>query len=286
MIELFLTGIRPKTLVAAIIPPIAAHSLYLKQFGETNYPFMLLCLALALFIQMATNFYNDGIDFKKGADADRDGPKRITDSKNIGQVFVFGHICLVMGLACGVPLVIHGGPIFAGLGLLSMFLAYGYTGGPFPLAYLGLGELFVFLFFGLLATCGSYYLFSNTITWASVGLGCIIGFFSCVLIAINNLRDKDKDKLVGKRTLATRISSYRYLKLLDLFLFFPYLILFFFVCFIDLKYCFPLLAAGLAHQVRFIYQEYSEPSELNNALAKAGKHLLVFGLLFVLSSTL
>lgn len=283
MIKMIITGIRPKTLVAAIIPPVVSHGLYIKQFGETSYLLMIYCLLLALFIQMATNFYNDGIDFKKGADEDRDGPKRVTDAKNINKVFILGHVCLFLALLVGVPLVLKGGIIFAVFGIVSMFLAYGYTGGPFPLAYIGLGEVFVFLFFGILATCGSFYLYASTITLSSFALGSIIGLFSCVLIAINNLRDKDKDILVNKRTLATRISKYRYLKLLDTFLFFPYFILFFLVCFVDLKFCFPLLAAGLAHQVRFIYQEYNHPSELNNALGKAGKHLLVFGVLFYLS---
>jgi 1,4-dihydroxy-2-naphthoate octaprenyltransferase len=283
MLKMIFAGIRPKTLVAAIIPPVVAHGLYSKEFQETNYMIMTYCLLLALFIQMATNFYNDGIDFKKGADEDRDGPKRITDTKNVKTVFVLGHICLALALLIGIPLVLKGGIVFGVLGVLSMFLAYGYTGGPYPLAYLGLGELFVFLFFGLLATCGSFYLYANVVTWPSVALGCMIGLFSCVLIAINNLRDKDKDILVNKRTLATRISKYRYLKVLDIFLFFPYLILFFLVCFVDLNFCFPLLAAGLAHQVRFIYQEYSHPSELNEALGKAGKHLFVFGALFFLS---
>jgi 1,4-dihydroxy-2-naphthoate octaprenyltransferase len=104
----------------------------------------------------------------------------------------------------GVPLVLHGGWPIVGIGLLSLFLAYGYTGGPWPLAYLGLGDVFVILFFGLIAVSGTHYL--HTGQWSELALiaGLQVGFHATTLIAINNLRDAPQDEAVGKRTLAVR----------------------------------------------------------------------------------
>lgn len=280
---MFFQGIRPKTLAAAFVPPLCASAYVYFELKTFDLYILAHCLGLALFIQMATNFYNDGVDFLKGADENRDGPLRIAKTSNIKQVFWFGHICLFIAFLFGVPLVMKGGAVFALLGVLSLFLAYGYTGGPFPLAYLGLGELFVFLFFGLLAFGGSAYLMSGSFEVSYLVIGSIFGLLSSVLIAINNLRDKDKDKLVGKRTLATRISQKSYLGVLDLFLFGPYLIVFYLFCFIELRFIFPILAVGLAHKIRFKLRDYKHPSELNECLSMSGKHLIFFSLLFILS---
>lgn len=282
--QLFIQGIRPKTLVAAIIPPVIAHSLFFKVTQKTDFYTMSLCLGLALFIQIATNFYNDAIDFKKGADTDRDGPKRVSSEQSLKKVFLFGHLSLFIAACLGIPLVIKGGVIFLLLGLISLFFAYGYTGGPFPLAYLGLGELFVFLFFGLLATTGSYYLMHLTVTWESLILGTIVGLLSCALIAINNFRDRKKDVLVGKNTLATKLRTDQYKILCDLFLFGPYILSLYFIIVIDLKYIALILATKYAQLGRKIITDHLEESELNLALEMAAKNLLFFGILFVLLS--
>lgn len=283
MLKTFLLGIRLKTLVAAIIPPIMATAFI--HFKQLPYDSLMLvyCLGLAIFIQMATNFYNDGVDFKKGADTDRDGPKRMSQDSNVSQIFWMGHICLIIALCFGVPIVLKGGVFFAFLGLLSLFLAYGYTGGPFPLAYLGLGEIFVYLFFGLVATMGSAYLIGGIVSIQTFLIASIVGLLSVVLIAINNFRDADKDILVAKRTLATRMSKGSYLQLIDFCVFFPYFILIYFFSFIDLKFIFPILAAGLAHRIRFDLHNKTNMKDLNETLGLGGKHLLVFGSLFVLS---
>lgn len=283
MLKEFFVGIRPKTLAAAIMPPVTAGAFVYYEFQIINLFMLICCLGLALFLQMATNFYNDGLDFIKGADSDRDGPKRITSDENIKLVFLFGHFCLIAAFFFGVPLILKGGWIFAVFGFVSMFLAYGYTGGPFPLAYLGLGELFVFLFFGLLATVGSAFLISGNLQYEYFLVGCITGLLSTVLIMINNYRDASKDILVGKKTLATRISKTRYLQLIDFCLFGPYLIILYLFIFVDLKFVFPILAAGLAHRIRFNLREASQMETLNYTLGMAGKHLVLFCLLFTLS---
>lgn len=283
MLKAFFLGVRPKTLVAALLPPLVAAA-YIYFLGlEVNYFILICCIGLALFIQMATNFYNDAVDFKKGADSDRVGPKRISSENSLGQVFWFGHFCLIISVIFGVPLILEGGILFILIGLISLFLAYGYTGGPFPLAYLGLGELFVYLFFGLVATMGSAFLIAGVVSIHLFLIGSIIGLLSTVLIAINNFRDSEKDILVGKRTLATRMSKRKYLRLIDFCLFGPYFILLYFLCFIDLKFIFPILAAGLAHRIRHDLREVRELSSLNETLTLGGKHLFFFGGLFILS---
>ena len=113
-------------------------------------------------------------------------------------------LCLALASVLAVPLVLHGGwPILA-LGIVSLVLSYAYTGGPFPLAYLGLGEIFVVLFFGIFAVAGTFFLNTLEVSWATVLAGLQIGLHSSVLLAVNNLRDLETDRAANKRTLAAR----------------------------------------------------------------------------------
>lgn len=280
-LKLVLKGMRLKTLPAAIAPVSCAYFYYSSQEGTKELTYFVLCLFLALFIQIATNFYNDALDYLKGADEHRIGPERITTQDNTDHKVVFriGHIFIFLAFILGVPLVLKGGIVILGLGLISLFLAYGYTGGPFPLAYLGLGELFVFLFFGLVATCGSYYIYAGTIDLNITLIGSQIGLLSAVLIAINNFRDKDTDLLANKRTLATRLTRNQYLRLVDTFLFFPYLIIFYLTIFVNLKYFFPIFSISLVYKIRTNLIGNTNPKELNQLLALAGKHLVLFSIL-------
>lgn len=189
-----------------MVPIVAAGALAHLEGHSIHGLHMALMLAAAICIQIATNLFNDAIDFKKGADKNRRGPTRVTQSGLISEKTVFIWACGFCALAflSGIPLVLHGGWPLIAIGLSSLFLAYGYTGGPFPLAYRGLGDLFVILFFGLIAVAGAYYVFTLTWTLSAFLLGLQIGFLATVLIAINNLRDSDFDAKVGKRTLAVR----------------------------------------------------------------------------------
>ena len=197
---------RPKTLFAAVAPVLLGSALAFSQ-SKGNLPAALAALFGAICIQIATNLANDYWDAKKGADtADRLGPTRVTSSGMLsgGQVITGAFLCLAAAAILAVPLVLRGGwPILA-LGIISLFLAYAYTGGPFPLAYLGLGEIFVVLFFGLFAVSGTFYL--NLLEWsyAAVLAGLQIGLHSSVLLAVNNLRDLETDRAARKRTLAAR----------------------------------------------------------------------------------
>lgn len=207
MIKSILLASRPKTLPAAIVPVWAGCALSWKLTGNFNLWLAICTLGGAIAIQIATNFFNDAIDSKKGADtAKRLGPQRVTASGLMSPrtVLLWGTIFLVIAAIFGAFLIHERGwPILA-IGIPSLFLAYGYTGGPFPLAYRGLGELFVILFFGFIAVTGT--VFVQTGAWPNEALllGGQIGLLSAVLISINNLRDREEDESTGKRTLAVR----------------------------------------------------------------------------------
>lgn len=178
-----------------------------KLTGDFSLLLALCTLGGSVAIQIATNFFNDAIDASKGADTERRlGPTRVTASGMMQPRTVMGIASVFLGLAvaCGVVLLqARGWPIIA-IGIPSLFLAYGYTGGPFPLAYRGLGEIFVILFFGLIAVAGT--VFVQTGEWLPEAflLGLQIGLLSAILISINNLRDREEDASTGKRTLAVR----------------------------------------------------------------------------------
>lgn len=198
---------RPKTLPAAIVPVWAGCVLAWKLRGAYD-PLLAACTLLgAVFIQIATNFFNDAIDSKKGADTERRlGPTRVTASGLMSPraVMTVALVFLTAATACGVMLYqARGWPIIA-IGIPSLFLAYGYTGGPFPLAYRGMGEIFVILFFGLVAVCGTVFIQTGDWPREALLLGAQIGLLSAVLISINNFRDREEDATTGKRTLAVR----------------------------------------------------------------------------------
>ena len=184
---------RPKTLPAAIVPVVAATALVHAEGFEAHMGLSLCAMFGAIFIQIATNFLNDAIDFSKGADTEtRLGPQRVTQSGLMTgkQVMVAGALCLFVAAGFGVPLVLTAGWPILLIGLVSLYFAYGYTGGPFPLAYRGLGDLFVILFFGLVAVGGVYFIQTEVLRWSALVLGIQVGCLSTVLIAINNIRDQ------------------------------------------------------------------------------------------------
>jgi 1,4-dihydroxy-2-naphthoate octaprenyltransferase len=197
---------RPRTLGAAVIPVLAGVALAFSA-GSLDPLATVLIVACAVLIQIATNYFNDAIDHAKGADtAERLGPTRVTSSGLLAPRAVMrgGVICLALAVVLSIPLVLHGGWPIVVIGVFSLFFAYAYTGGPFPLAYLGLGEIFVVLFFGLIAVAGTFYLNALEWSYASLLAGLQIGLHSSVLLAVNNLRDIESDRAANKRTLAAR----------------------------------------------------------------------------------
>lgn len=199
---------RPKTLAAAVVPILVASSLVYSQGGPFFSWVSLCALVSAIFIQIGTNFVNDSLDFVKGADREtRLGEARASQSGWFSPqtVLLMGLACFAIAAVFGLPLVWKGGwPIFA-IGLVSLAMGYAYTGGPFPLAYVGLGDLFVILFFGVVAVGGVYFLHTGQYTLDAGVAGFQVGLLATVLIAINNLRDLDQDREVNKKTLAVRL---------------------------------------------------------------------------------
>lgn len=204
---------RPKTLPAAIVPVwVGAMPALVDGNRFTGSWFLFWCTLLScLCIQIATNLFNDAIDHVKGADTkNRLGPRRVTASGMLrpGTVLIGALAFCAIAALISLPMVLERGWPVVAIGLVSFFFAYGYTGGPFPLAYRGMGELFVILFFGFVAVSGSY--FVQTGEWGGgevLRLGLQCGLYSSVLIAINNLRDLEEDRSTGKRTLAVRFGE-------------------------------------------------------------------------------
>ena len=176
--------------------------------GGLDWVLALFTLLGALCVQIATNFFNDAIDHEKGADTrERLGPQRATAGGLLSRRAVYGGAFIFLFLAClaSVPLIQSRGWVIIAIGLPSLYLTYGYTGGPVPLAYLGLGELFVILFFGLVAVGGTFYVQTGEWLWPAGVVGLQVGLLSAVLIAINNLRDLKEDRESGKKTVAVRL---------------------------------------------------------------------------------
>ena len=201
---------RPKTLPAAIVPVWLGCMLAWKLTGEFDLWLAVCTFMGAVWIQVGTNFFNDAIDNDKGADTEkRLGPVRATASGLLsrGQVYGAAVICLLIAAVFGWFLFEARGWTMLAIGVPSLYLCYGYTGGPVPLAYRGLGEIFVILFFGLIAVMGT--IFVQLGTWPIEGavLGLQAGLLSAVLISINNLRDREEDATNDKNTLAVKMGE-------------------------------------------------------------------------------
>jgi 1,4-dihydroxy-2-naphthoate octaprenyltransferase len=205
--QIWLLAARPKTLPAAAAPVLLGIALAYKD-GVFAFLPALAALSGALLIQIGTNLANDYYDFKHGADTrERLGPLRVTqagllkpEETRLGMWVTFGVAALI-----GVYLVWTAGWVVVLIGLASIVAGIAYTGGPFPLGYNGLGDLFVFLFFGLVAVGGTYFVQAETVTREVMLSAVPIGLLATAILVVNNLRDIDTDKKVGKQTLAVRL---------------------------------------------------------------------------------
>lgn len=199
---------RPKTLGAAISPVFVGFILAARLSGQQiEWRLLAFTLASTMALQIATNWFNDALDFRQGKDtAARVGPRRITAAGLVSpeSVMLAGYLMLGLATALSIPLIAARGLPIVIIGIPSLYFCYGYTGGPFPLAYRGLGELFVILFFGFVAVMGSAFVQCGEWLVGAVVAGLQIGCLSTILIAVNNLRDLEEDRSTGKRTLAAR----------------------------------------------------------------------------------
>lgn len=201
----WLIGARVKTLPAAISPVLIGTS-YAQDINWIN---AALALVVALFLQIAVNYANDYSDGIKGTDSNRVGPTRLVASglASARAVKNASYFCFLIAAFAGSILSLSISKWLFVIGALSILAAWGYTGGRKPYGYLGFGEVSVFVFFGLIATIGSYYIQSKEINWQIFLLSIPVGCLSCAVLVINNLRDLSNDELVGKRTLAVLLGD-------------------------------------------------------------------------------
>ena len=202
----WISAARIKTLVASIVPILSSIAI-LPNIKQVNITILALTISAALIIQIVTNYINDLFDFIKGADRNRVGPTRMLQSGLINENEMKRMIIFltIIGIILGIPLAIQGGWIIVFIGLSSFLFAYLYTAGPFALAYNGLGDIFVFIYFGIIAVCGTYYLQTGTFNLSCIYLGASIGCKNILLLVINNLRDYENDKNVNKNTLIVKL---------------------------------------------------------------------------------
>jgi 1,4-dihydroxy-2-naphthoate polyprenyltransferase len=204
----WLMAARPRTLSAAISPVLVGTAVAHHAGGMRLLP-ALLGLFSALFIQVGTNFANDYSDFRHGADADRVGPTRVTQSGLVQPATVKVAAFVAFGISGLLGLwltALAGWPILA-IGAASVAAGWLYTGGPWPLGYHGLGDVFVFVFFGLVATCGTAYAQALYVPGEAWVAGAAVGSLATAILVVNNLRDRETDARVGKNTLAVKIGK-------------------------------------------------------------------------------
>jgi len=196
---------RPKTLTVSLAPVVAGTALaYAESGGWLLWP-ALLALLSAMLIQIGTNLHNDVADFERGADTpDRVGPPRATAMGWLpaGGVRRAAWLAFALAFVLGIALVVRGGWPIVAIGIASLLAGWAYTGGPRPIAYTPLGELFVLVFFGLAAVGGSYYLQTLSLSPAALVAALMLGAFAAAVISVNNTRDLATDARAGKRTLA------------------------------------------------------------------------------------
>ncbi|MBW2732064.1 MAG: 1,4-dihydroxy-2-naphthoate polyprenyltransferase [Deltaproteobacteria bacterium] len=285
-IAAWLWATRPRTLSAALGPVLVGNALAYAEGGSISYALTLATLFCATALQIGANLANDYFDFKKGADtSERLGPPRATQQGWLAPktVLVGALVVLMMAAITGSYLVWVGGWPFVVLGLLSIAAAVGYTGGPRPLGYHGLGDVAVFFFFGLVAVCGSYYLQRSTVSplslWAALGVGALV----TAILVVNNIRDRESDRRAGKRTLAVRlglkVSQLQYALLLLLALLVPPLAML--SSGASATWLLALGSAPLAlYELRALRRR--EGVQLNRSLAGTARLSLIYSLLLAL----
>ncbi len=276
----WLSAMRPRTLSAALVPVLVGLALS-SRFEAVDRVLGLATLAAALLIQVATNLANDYYDFQSGADtAERVGPLRVTQAGLFSPRTVRNAAFATLAAAAlpGLWLVWVGGVPIAIIGVLSLLCALAYTGGPWPLAYKGLGDVFVFVFFGLVAVAGTVWLqlaVLPALIWpAALAVACL----ATAILVVNNLRDVDTDRAARKRTLVVRFGEQftraEYYTLVSL----PFACLAFLFPAVGWGALLPLAAAPLAWSEAQALSRLSGPA-LNQSLASTARLHLIFGLL-------
>ncbi len=274
-VQAWLLAIRPRTLPAAVAPVVVGTAMAAAHQAADLFP-ALAALVGALLIQMGTNLANDYFDYIRGTDTEeRLGPTRVTQAGLLSPRAVLTGTVVTLGLATavGAYLVWIGGLPILVIGLLALICAVIYTGGPFPLAYHGLGDVFAFAFFGPIAVAGTYWVQAAFFEWELVLAGTGVGVLITAILVVNNLRDREGDAAAGKRTLAVYLgesgSRIQYLTLLAIGAIVPLVGLFVYgwTGWVLLS----LLGYRFALQPVERVMTFADPAELNPALGETAR---------------
>lgn len=285
-LRIWLLAIRPATLPAALSGVAVGLGAALAVGAPFRRDVALGCLAAALLLQITANLSNDLSDFRKGADTpDRTGPIRVAAAGLVTERQLEVAIGLTIGLAgiVGLWLTVIGGPVLLAIGALAIVAALAYTGGPWPYGYRGLGEVFVFVFFGLVAVAGTAYLQAGRLEPLFIAAAIPVGALTTAILVVNNLRDLPTDAAAGKRTLAvllgTRATTVEYAILLLAAFLVPVALA---VAGRGLPVLLPLATIPLAFPLLRTVRTFTEPSQLNPVLKVTARLALVHGLLFAI----
>jgi len=279
-LRIWLMAARPRTLPAAIAPVLVGTAL--AGFGHVFHPLRFLAALLgAIFIQVGTNLSNDYSDARRGADADdRLGPVRVTAGGLVPpkQVLVATYVSFGLAVLAGVYLIVVAGWLLLVIGAASILAGVLYTGGPRPYGYEGLGELFVFLFFGVVAVAGSFYVQVTHLDWEAFALSVPVGLLAAAILVVNNIRDIDSDRRASKRTLAVKLGRTNTRWLFAAIVYGAFLLAPVTWIFGPLKPWLMLtwLALPLATALVRIVRTHTDGPSLNGALARSGMLQLVF----------
>ena len=252
--------------------------------GKLNIIFSLAALICSVLIQVGTNFTNDLYDFLNGADTvKRKGPRRVLASGliSVNEMKAAVIITFLTSFLMGLYLVYHGGFVILAIGVLSILAGLAYTAGPYPLAYNALRDIFVFMFFGIVGTVGTYYLHTKDLSLISFISSVPVGALVTNILVVNNYRDVDEDKVSGKRTLAVKFGKnftrYQFIFLIAISFIVPLLLYVFFNASIFIFL--PYLTLPIAYKV--ITMIYTlNGTALNQTLELTAKLSAIYGLLF------
>ncbi len=283
-VRIWLLAARPATLPAALTGVVVGIGAALGAGGELRPDTALACVAVALLLQVLANFANDLSDFRRGADTpQRSGPVRVAAAGLVSERQLEVAIGLTIGVAgiIGLWLAVVGGPVLIGLGMLAVVAALAYTGGPLPYGYHGLGEVFVFVFFGLVAVIGTAYLQVLRLEPLFVAAAIPAGTLITAILVVNNLRDIPTDRAAGKQTLAVKLGAKGTQVEYALLLLVAFLVPVALVLGGRSPWAMaPLVSLPLAWPLLRSVRGFREPRELNPVLKGTARLALAFAVLF------
>ena len=280
---------RPKTLLAGVVPVVVGSALAINR-GKFFLIYSFVALLCSLLIQIGTNFTNDLYDFLKGADNHkRKGPLRVLASGliSVNEMKVGSFLVFFTAFLLGLYLVYACGMVVLIIGIISIIAGIAYTAGPFPLAYNGLGDIFVFIFFGVVGTAGTYFLHLREFSLLSFLTSVPVGALVTNILVVNNYRDIEEDKAAGKNTLAVffgrNFTRYQFIFLLTASFAIPAILFLFFNFHVWIFL--PYLTLPLAY--RLVLMLYTlDGLQLNKTLELTAKFSALFGILFAAGLTL